>query len=45
MTSISPYRKFGGFASDEDTWMSEAERLREVLTAQGIETRTDVQYW
>uniref|UniRef100_A0A0P4WCI9 Heme-binding protein n=1 Tax=Scylla olivacea TaxID=85551 RepID=A0A0P4WCI9_SCYOL len=38
-------RKFGGFASDEETWMTEAQGLKGVLTAEGIDTRGDLQYW
>lgn len=37
--------RFGGFASDEDEWMREAQELKRVLTAEGIETREDLQYW
>ncbi|KAG0718470.1 Heme-binding protein 1 [Chionoecetes opilio] len=38
-------RRFGGFASNEDTWMAEAQALKQVLTAQGQQTRADIQYW
>lgn len=38
-------RQFGGFASDEEDWMSQARGLKRVLTAEGIETREDLQYW
>lgn len=38
-------RRFGGFAATEGTWTSEAQGLREALTAQGQQTRADVQYW
>ncbi|XP_045106325.1 heme-binding protein 1-like isoform X2 [Portunus trituberculatus] len=37
--------RFGGFATDEDKWMREARELKRVLTAEGIETREDLQYW
>lgn len=38
-------RRFGGFATDEDTWENEARALRRLLSAEGQQTRTDLQYW
>lgn len=38
-------RRFGGFVTDEDEWMAQSRGLKRVLTAEGIETRDDLQYW
>jgi len=37
--------EFGGFATDEDTWMKEAQKLKQRLTEQGKQIRDDLQYW
>jgi len=38
-------RKFGGFATSESDWLSEASALRTLLTRAGKTVRADLMYW